>query len=236
MNWVKNECKWILIFAIIAALSFIPLGFALKDPSRVYCEELGYTFTTTETLAGDVGVCNFPDGSNAQSWDFLEGKNSQQYSYCKKQGYDMKTISDARKCSYIFSDECAVCILGNGTEVEVAQLMGLDFREGTCGDGKCVIGETYINCPQDCPSGSQDGICDGIKDGICDSDCARLGKQNEDLDCAEPATTTTTTIVPQTTTTLPVVKPSTPIYVYLIAVGVIAVLVIFLISKIRVIK
>lgn len=94
------------------------------------------------------------------------------------------------------------------------------------------IGENYFTCREDCPSGSSDGICDLIKDGRCDPDCT----PGADPDCLEVTTTSTTIEIIETTTTLPVPKPSTPIYIYLIAVGVIAVLVIFLISKIRVIK
>jgi hypothetical protein len=54
-------------------------------------------------------------------------------------------------------------------------------------------------------------------------------------DCFE-GTMTTTSTMPEVTTTLPIPKPSTPIYIYLIAVGVIAVLVIFLISRIKIVK
>jgi len=54
-------------------------------------------------------------------------------------------------------------------------------------------------------------------------------------DCFE-GTMTTTSTMPEVTTTLPLVKPSTPIYVYLIAIGIIVALVIFLISKIKIVK
>ncbi len=57
--------------------------------------------------------------------------------------------------------------------------MGLSFEEGLCGDNRCVLGESYRNCPQDCPSGSSDYYCDGLKDGICDPDC----QTEEDWDC-----------------------------------------------------
>ncbi|MCK4429061.1 MAG: hypothetical protein KAU95_01700 [Candidatus Aenigmarchaeota archaeon] len=57
------------------------------------------------------------------------------------------------------------------------------FETGSCGDGFCVMGEDYENCPGDCASGSIDGYCDGVSDGICDQDCIMQEMPEKDIDC-----------------------------------------------------
>lgn len=206
---MKKELLWV----IIAILILIEPVFGLVDPSAVYCEELGYEWTIGETPEGEFGICKFPDGSTCDSWDFLEGKCGEGYSYCKKKGYELKTIVDPEKCSSIFSEECAVCVLENGEEVEVTKLMELDFRAGKCGDGFCAaLEENYETCPQDCPSGSFDMYCDKVKDGICDPDCVEQEMLEEDPDCV-----VVTTTIAETTTTLeiPVEKCGNNICEYL---------------------
>jgi len=192
MSWMKHELKWISILIMIIT---IPSVFGLRDPSIVYCKALGYNFTTSLTKEGEMSICQFPDGSSCEVWSFLKGKCGNEYSYCKQKGYMIKNISDIEKCVSIFSDECAVCILENGTEVEVTTLMGLSFQEGRCGDDRCTVGENYANCPQDCHSGSEDGYCDGITDGICDPDCVALEEKVKDPDCITTTTKKTTTTI-----------------------------------------
>lgn len=175
---IKKKRIEILIFIII--LLSLDVIIALKNPSAVYCTQIGYEFVTEETDLGQVGICKFSETEKCIAWDFLIGKCGEEHSYCSKKGYQLKTIDNSEKCSSIpFSTECAVCVLENNTEIEVTQLMNLSFKEGICGDGKCVLGENYESCPQDCPSGSSDGYCDGTSDGICDSDCTT----ETDSDC-----------------------------------------------------
>jgi len=225
--------KGLMLSMFFLFLFFIPSSYALKNPASVYCGALGFTSFTNTTDQGETDYCQISSSLSVDSWKFLQGKVAQEFSYCKKMGYDIKTVTDITICERLATEECAVCIFPNKTEVEVTKLMNLDFREGKCGDGPCAIGETYFNCPQDCPSGSIDIVCDKVKDGICDPDCVRLDMRDQDPDCVEATTTST---MPEVTTTLPLVKPSTPIYVYLIAIGIIVALVIFLISKIKIVK
>lgn len=179
---IKKKRIEILVFIImIIVLISLDTIIALKNPSAVYCEKMGYKFVIEETEVGQVGICKFSETESCIAQDFLIGKCGGEYSYCNKKGYELKTISDSEKCSSIpASTECAVCVLKNGTEVEVTKLMDLSFEEGICGDGRCVLGENHNNCPQDCPSGSFDRYCDGIADGLCDPDCIA----ETDPDCA----------------------------------------------------
>ncbi|MDI6825845.1 MAG: DUF333 domain-containing protein [Candidatus Aenigmarchaeota archaeon] len=165
----------------------------------VYCEGLGYNYTLESTKEGDLETCKLPDGSSVDAWEFLKGKVAQEFSYCRLKNYGIKTVEDPVKCMRLLTDECAVCALENGTEVEVTELMGLSFEEGKCGDGVCAIGENYNSCSQDCPSGSKDTFCDGVSDGICDPDCIALEMAEKDPDCITTRVTTTTKI---TTTTI----------------------------------
>ena len=182
--------KLILIVLLIFVFFNILAIEGMLNPAAVYCNELGYSYVTKETPEGQISVCKFPDGTECPSWDFLLGKCGTEYSYCKIKGYEIKSVFDYEKCSSISNPECSVCILENGSEVEVTKLMGLSFIEGKCGDGKCTIGENYNNCPEDCPSGSYDMYCDKVEDGICDPDCIEREMIDEDPDCKEVTTTT----------------------------------------------
>ena len=155
-------------------------AYAIMDPSAVYCEEMGYSFSVVDTEEGETGMCNI-DGELVDAWDFLRGKVKPENSYCRKQGHQIKTIQNSKKCSVVFSSECAVCVK-RGVEAEVTTLMRLSFLEGKCGDGVCTNEESYLICPDDCGSGFADGYCDGADDDRCDPDCT--GK--EDVDCSIP--------------------------------------------------
>ena len=154
----------------------------MKNPSAVYCEEMGYEYIIENTPEGQIGTCKFLDETTADGWDFYQGKDAEEYSYCVKQGYEQIISNDPEICGY--PGECTVCLFKNGTEVELSELMNLDFSEEICGDGLCVLGEDYSTCPEDCPSGSLDYYCDGVKDEICDPDCI----EEEDVDCKEDGT------------------------------------------------
>jgi putative hemolysin len=173
-----------LVFIVLLINIGVESVFALKNPAAVYCEELGYEYTTINTDKGMRGLCILPDNQIVNAWWFLRGEIAQEYSYCKKMGYGIKTVEDTQKCSYIYSSKCAVCILEDGREVEVAELMNLSFAESVCGDDFCAAGmESFNSCPEDCPSGGEDWYCDGVADGKCDPDCEKINEK--DPDCKE---------------------------------------------------
>ncbi len=190
----------VLFLTILLAIS---AASALKNPSAVYCEALGYEYVIYSTPLGEVGKCILPNGEAVNAWDFYTGRVAVEYSYCTIKGYEAKHV-ETESCP-----NCLVCVLPNGTEVEVGELMNLQLEETTCGDGVCGIPENYSSCPQDCKSGSEDGYCDAVKDGICDPDCM----YEKDPDCVEEEIATTT----ETTTETPVAK-STPGFEFAIAV------------------
>ena len=98
----------LILFLTITFLITIDSVFAMPNPSTAYCEEMGYNYTVVKTQIGDKGICTFPDGTQCEAWEFLEGKCGKEYSYCVKHGYDIETISDGNNS---FSPEYAVCVV-----------------------------------------------------------------------------------------------------------------------------
>jgi putative hemolysin len=119
---------------------------ALRNPSAVYCIEMGYNYSVEKTSSGDQGICTLPDGTNADAWRFLEGKTGIRYNYCTQNNHATSMITD---CGQLLSGECAACNV-NGTNIEVTQLMKLNFAESQCGDGICGFPENNENCAKDC--------------------------------------------------------------------------------------
>jgi len=208
--------KTIAALLIIAALA-LPAS-ALRNPAAMYCDAAGYEYAVEHTPDGDMGYCQLEAGKKVEAWKFLQGKEAPEKSYCTQKGYKLKTVNDAEKCAIFGLPSCAVCVLADGSEVEVTKLMNLTFTEGECGDGTCGYPENYNTCQKDCPRGGLDGLCDGVKDGKCDPDCEIQNTTIKDPDC--PTTTTQaatqTTLKPTTTmvksvpprqTTLPPTKP-----------------------------
>jgi putative hemolysin len=178
---IRARTGWLLI-AIVIGISIAPAS-AMLDPSAVYCEALGYEYIIATTPdGGQVGLCKLPDNQIVEAWSFYQGKVALNRSYCAREGYEAKHVEESEICG-----SCTVCVLPNGTEVFVSKLMGLSFKESTCGDGACGISENFKICPEDCPSGDIDDYCDGVADRICDPDCEETGKY--DPDCQAPAPT-----------------------------------------------
>ncbi|MDH4222992.1 MAG: right-handed parallel beta-helix repeat-containing protein [candidate division Zixibacteria bacterium] len=101
-----------------------PIGMA--NPATVYCIEMGYEYKITDGPSGQSGVCIFPDGSQCDGWDFLNGKCGANYSYCAKNGYDMEIRTDGKNP---FSKEYAVCVSKTGNLIgSVTELTGLSER------------------------------------------------------------------------------------------------------------
>lgn len=172
---------FVLFFILIFAVT--PVS-ALRNPAAVYCKAMGYVYFTESTEDGFQGMCILPDGRSVGAWDFFLGKIAQEYSYCAEMGYNIVTLSHNKKCFKYMTDECAFCVMPDGTKEEVSTLMELSFKETSCGDDTCGVPENYSTCPDDCPSGGWDGYCDMIRDGIIDPDCKKCEDPDEEGSCA----------------------------------------------------
>ncbi len=184
MNQYKyiNKINIFFLTLLLCLLSgiFSKSSFSMMNPAAVYCDALGYTYSTVMTEFGEKGYCGLPDGSTVDAWDFLQGKVAQKWSYCAKKGlsfYHYNESDPSAPCQ-----DCLACKTEDGKEVEVTKYMGLKVVAGKCGDGTCGMPENYSTCPRDCPSGGIDGYCDKVKDGKVDPDCA----EGEDPDSILP--------------------------------------------------
>jgi putative hemolysin len=154
-----NNFKY-AIFFILCVLIFVCLDISkaraqgivnpVVNPAAKYCHDLGYQWEIKDTPAGQVGVCVLSDGEKVNSWDFVQGKAGQAYSYCQKQGYKLKSITNSPVCQSAYSKDCAVCVLDNGHEYETLKLMNIESQPEKCGDGYCTKSENKQNCAQDC--------------------------------------------------------------------------------------
>ncbi len=160
-----------LLFTTFVIVVFLPLAGAMKDPSAVYCEAMGYTYTVARMPEGPLGVCIFPEGTQVDSFRFLQGFEGKEFSYCVREGYKQQVVTSFRTCGHFGLDQCLVCTLPDGNSTEVTKLMNLSFAETVCGDKNCGMPEDTLSCPVDCRSGGWDKLCDGIRDNRCDPDC-----------------------------------------------------------------
>lgn len=172
--------KYTRIMSVILLVLAVPVsGLALDNPAAVYCTAMGYEYTIEKTDMGDRGFCRIDNGQQVEAWAFFQGKVAREKNYCATKGYGQKIVKDPEKCIKFLSDSCLMCVLRDGQEVEVTELMGLTLVETTCGDSVCGLPENSKTCPKDCPSGALDGYCDGALDHKCDPDCTA----KQDPDC-----------------------------------------------------
>jgi putative hemolysin len=129
--------KILLGLLLVCLVLGTPPSYAIPNPSAEYCQGLGYEGIIEETEEGQVGICKFPDGSSCSAWDFLQGECGEDWSYCKQRGYEMKTISID-----VWSSN-AICVLPDGSEAEVLDLMRCEMAGGKWEDEEC-------KCPRDC--------------------------------------------------------------------------------------
>ena len=135
---MKKHKKIYLICLIIFLFGFLPVAYGnssifdnlftekvgYPNPSAVYCTDLGYKYETIESKdGGQHGVCIFPDDNKCDAWDFYRGKCGQEYSYCKKNGYNIKNLGENEGWF-----EGAICINNKEELGSVSKLMGIEKR------------------------------------------------------------------------------------------------------------
>ena len=72
---VVNDMQGVLALAS-AQVPVNPVP-GLPNPASVYCVDLGYELTIVDEPEGQVGMCNFPDGTQCEEWSFFEGECGQ---------------------------------------------------------------------------------------------------------------------------------------------------------------
>jgi putative hemolysin len=162
MTTIRYGTIFLLILLATGMLA-APAG-AMINPASGYCSALGYQYTDKVAADGSMtGYCVLPGNQSVDAWQFLQGKVSPELSYCKKQGFEVRTVTDPGVCGML-GDTCAVCVKADGTTQEVTKMMGLDFREKICSGNIC---------------------CDPAKDNTCA--IGRESASTGDTGSAQPA-------------------------------------------------
>ena len=124
-NYKKRFNIIVATVVILISCGFIDYALGIANPAAVYCEKLGYEYIIKETVDGQQGFCQFPNGTIVDGWEFFTGEKGQEYNYCQKNGYEMKIIV-SEECQY--ASKCVVCVLEDGTEVKATELVGIDSK------------------------------------------------------------------------------------------------------------
>lgn len=108
--------KTVFLLAVLTAAAS-----ATPNPSASYCIDMGYNYVIDHTPDGDIGICQFPDGSYAEAWPFLRGESRSDMSYCKINGLEQEIANDSR-CPGYYTGSCVICALADGSGVEASAL------------------------------------------------------------------------------------------------------------------
>jgi C1A family cysteine protease len=114
-----NNCFYMpCIFLLLFAPVFIPSASALKNPSAVYCEELGYNYNVImmqDDASSQDGICIISPQVRLNAWDFFEGRIGQEHSYCEKNNLAVQ-ITEGGK----YSSNEALCVPKSGDIASVS--------------------------------------------------------------------------------------------------------------------
>ncbi len=111
---------------IIFAIMLMGFVFSIANPAAVYCEQMGYVSSTVQTDEGEVGMCRMPNGQEVDAWAFYRGEVGTEFSYCVREGYGIKSVTEDMGT---WTAQYAVCVLANGTEVKLEELLDLGLNE-----------------------------------------------------------------------------------------------------------
>lgn len=90
---MKKMVFTIVVIASLLTLSYLALskGNDLSTPNMAAkrCIDLGYSYRVEKTASAQTGVCEFPDGSKCDVWEFYNGKCGKKWLY----GYEVFNCS-----------------------------------------------------------------------------------------------------------------------------------------------
>ncbi len=78
----------------------------VPNPASFYCQEMGYELEMRDTDNGTQGICIFPDGKECDEWDFLAGRCGLEFSFCQRQGYNIKAGDNIGTCVFPDGSSC----------------------------------------------------------------------------------------------------------------------------------
>ncbi|HDD54896.1 MAG TPA: DUF333 domain-containing protein [Chloroflexi bacterium] len=78
----------------------------VPNPASFYCQEMGYELEMRETDQGTEGICIFPNGAECEEWEFLAGGCSIEWSFCQRQGYNIRAGEGMAICTFNDGSTC----------------------------------------------------------------------------------------------------------------------------------
>jgi hypothetical protein len=78
----------------------------IPNPASFYCQEMGYELEIKEADEGSEGICVFPNGAECEEWEFLAGGCSIEWTFCQRQGFNIKTGDDGAICTFPDGSSC----------------------------------------------------------------------------------------------------------------------------------
>lgn len=94
-----------------------------NNPAYLYCTELGYEYQTEKTDLGEIGYCVIK-GEQYDAWEFFRGEVATDFSYCAREGYNMKV----EKMNNEFSKTTVYCTK-DGEDFVQTERMGISSSD-----------------------------------------------------------------------------------------------------------
>jgi putative hemolysin len=105
----------------------ISLASATPNPSAVYCADMGYNYVVDYLPEGEIGICQFPDGTYSEAGEFLRGQSGAEMSYCSANNLGQYLANETR-CPGFYGGSCLICKLPDGIEEEASVLASQNPR------------------------------------------------------------------------------------------------------------
>ena len=78
----------------------------VPNPASFYCQEMGYELELKDTDGGTEGICVMPNGAECEEWEFLAGGCSIEWTFCQRQGYNIREGEDGAICTFNDGSTC----------------------------------------------------------------------------------------------------------------------------------
>ena len=78
----------------------------IPNPASFYCQEMGYELDLRDTDGGTEGICVMPNGAECEEWEFLAGSCSIEWTFCQRQGYNIREGEDGAICTFNDGSTC----------------------------------------------------------------------------------------------------------------------------------
>jgi len=78
----------------------------IPNPASFYCQEMGYELDLRDTNGGTEGICIMPNGTECEEWEFLAGGCSVEWTFCQRQGYNIREGEEGAICTFNDGSSC----------------------------------------------------------------------------------------------------------------------------------